>query len=88
MATKGRGTDASGGGPKARANWLRRARWAAGLAVVVLVLIVLFQNVETATFEVLLWTPELPRFVVPLLAFVAGAVAGVVAWHLLRRRRG
>ncbi len=80
-------TMGEGRGGVGMAGWMRRVRLAALLAVVVLVLIVLFQNTEPATFDVLFWRPQVPRALLVLGAFGAGAVAGMLALHLLGRGR-
>jgi uncharacterized integral membrane protein len=78
----------AGAGDTAR-RWLRRIKIGAVLTAIVLVLIVIFQNNEKATFYVLFWDAEMPRLLLPLAAFAAGGVAGaVVALYLARRRRG
>ncbi len=68
--------------------WLRRAKLICVAVVAVLVLIILFQNNEKATFDVLFWHPELPLVVLLLGVFAAGGLVGAVVVHLLRRQRG
>jgi uncharacterized integral membrane protein len=69
-------------------GWMRRIRIATLVVLAVLVLIVLFQNTEPATFDVLFWRPQVPLALFFLGAFAAGALAGALAWHLLGRGRG
>lgn len=68
--------------------WLRRAKLICVVVVAVLVLIVLFQNNEPASFDVLFWHPELPLVVLLLGVFATGGLMGAVVVHLLRRWRG
>ncbi len=56
------------------------------LALIVLALIIIFQNVRTVRYQLLFQEVELPLFLLPLAAFVAGLVAGAFISHLLRRR--
>ncbi|MGD2175769.1 MAG: LapA family protein [Candidatus Brocadiaceae bacterium] len=63
-----------------------QVKFVAVLVVIVLVLIVIFQNVERTKYDVLFWHAELPRYLLPLIAFLTGALAGGIALHLLRRR--
>ena len=70
------------------AGWKSQAKFIAGLIVVVLLLIVMFQNVAPTEFNVLFWQPQLPRCLLPLVAFLMGAVVGAVAAYLVLRRRG
>ena len=66
---------------------LKQAKLAAVLLAVGLVLIVFFQNNQREAFSILFWQVALPRSVLLLVAFVAGAGAGLLAGHLMGRRR-
>ena len=72
---------------RSAARALKKIRLALTLGLVVLVLIVLFQNVDqVAPVSMLFWSPEVPLYLPMLVSFGAGVIVGVVVLHLLRRR--
>ncbi|MFO8008834.1 MAG: LapA family protein [Candidatus Brocadiia bacterium] len=72
---------------RATGSWVTQVKFVCLLLVVVLVLIVIFQNNESIEYEVLFWTPSLPRYLLPLVAFLVGMLSGIFVPPLLRRRR-
>ncbi len=68
-------------------SWVAQVKFVCLLVAVVLVLIVIFQNNEVIEYEVLFWKPRLPRYLLPLVAFLVGVLSGLVVPRLLRRRR-
>ncbi|KPK62425.1 MAG: hypothetical protein AMK73_06115 [Planctomycetes bacterium SM23_32] len=69
-----------------RPNWPRRVKVVAILAAVVLVLIVLFQNLDKTRLVLLFWEAQVPLVALMLIALGAGAVAGALLGLKLRRR--
>ncbi|MFO7956672.1 MAG: hypothetical protein R6X33_06190 [Candidatus Brocadiia bacterium] len=67
-------------------GWLAQMKFVLLLALVVLVLIVVFQNLEVVRYRVIFWEVPLPGFLLPTAAFVAGLIAGALAMHLVKRR--
>ena len=55
-----------------------RAKLAIWAALIVIVLIVMFQNTDLVPFRVLFWKPTAPTVIWLLISFVAGAGAGVL----------
>ncbi|RHA37786.1 LapA family protein [Cellulomonas rhizosphaerae] len=55
----------------------------AGLVVVVVALVIILQNTQAATFEVLAWSFETPTWVMLLITLALGVVIG---WLLHYRR--
>lgn len=68
-------------------RWLKRLRLALLLIVVVPVLIVMFQNIEKMTYQVLFWEVPVSRLLALLIVFLAGAAAGALALAAVRRPR-
>jgi uncharacterized integral membrane protein len=66
---------------------LARARLAVALFLVVLVLIVLFQNFDDAPFQVLFWQGRAPLVALLAAAAGVGALVGALAMHALLGRR-
>lgn len=66
-------------------KWARRLRLGALLGVVALVLIVLFQNMGTATYRILFWEKDVPRLLMLVIVFAAGALAGALVMKAIRR---
>ncbi len=71
----------------AKGRTATQVKFALVLIVVVLLLIVIFQNVENTQYRVLFWTPEMPRFLLPVISLVVGMASGAALLHFLRRRR-
>ncbi len=69
------------------ANWVGQAKFVAVLVLVVLVLIVIFQNVGTYPFQLLFWELEVSVSAVMVGLLLVGVVVGMLAAHLLGRRR-
>jgi uncharacterized integral membrane protein len=65
----------------------RNVKMALVIALVVLVLIVIFQNVEQASYRILFWQLRLPRIAFALLAFGAGALASGLTLLAARKRK-
>jgi len=74
-------------GGRAVRRWLKRLRLALLLIVVVPVLIVMFQNIEKKTYQVLFWEVPVSRLLALLIVFLAGAAAGALALAAVRRPR-
>jgi len=74
-------------GARSQANWPKRVKFGAVLAVVVIGLILLFQNNKNIPFNVLFWQPHLPPSMLLLGAFALGVVAGALALHFLSKAR-
>ena len=53
----------------------------------VIVLILIFQNTEVTTINLLFWTLAMPRSLLLSLTFMMGALAGVIAVHLLKKKK-
>ena len=61
---------------------------AAGFTVgLVLTLILVIQNLESADTDVLLWSFAMPRAVLLLVTFLIGMAVGALGVHLSARRR-
>jgi uncharacterized integral membrane protein len=74
-------------GDRSRANWAKRIKFGAVIAVLVLGLVLLFQNNDNIKFNVLFWKPQLPPSMLLLGAFALGVVAGALALHFLSKAR-
>ena len=57
------------------------------LAVVVIVLILVFQNTEPAELEVLFWTVPMPRCVLLLTTFLLGFLGGLITFGCISLRK-
>lgn len=68
---------------------MRNLRIIGGLVLVVLALIVIFQNTEPTTMTFLVWSTQLPRAAALLGAMAIGFVLGMVftGWRLRRSHR-
>jgi uncharacterized integral membrane protein len=69
------------------ANWIGQAKFVAVLVLVVLVLIVIFQNVGTYPFQLLFWELKVSVSAVMVGLLLIGVVVGMLAAHLLGRRQ-
>ncbi|MHC4789137.1 MAG: hypothetical protein ACYS8K_08065 [Planctomycetota bacterium] len=70
-------------------RWLRRLKFSALLVLLVLGLIVFFQNINKQdTYDVFFWDPQVPRALLLVGTFAVGAIVGAVATYLLRRSHG
>ncbi len=71
-------------------NWAKRIKLGAVGVIVILAVIILFQNNANKSFKVLFWTPAVPPSVLLLVAFGGGVVVGALALSYLHkgRRRG
>ncbi len=58
------------------------------LVVLVLALIVIFQNIQPTAFAILFWRPEIPLTLIILASFLLGLVGGIVIKARLGRTRG
>jgi uncharacterized integral membrane protein len=65
---------------------MRNLRIVGGLVLVVLALIVIFQNTEPTTMTFLLWSVQMPRAAALLAAMAIGLVLGMVLSGWRRRR--
>jgi uncharacterized integral membrane protein len=66
---------------------LRKVKIAAVSALVVVLVIVLFQNDQPDSVHVLFWEAQISRSLLVLAVFAAGSIAGLLAAHLLWGRR-
>ena len=65
-------------------NWARLIV----LAVVIGLLVVLmFQNIDAAPVSVLFWQFDMSKSLMLILAFVVGAIVGIIAWLQISRTR-
>ena len=67
---------------------MKRWKLWTSLVLVVLMLILAFQNTEVVTFKLFFWSVAMSRVLVAALMFVAGAAAGFLLAEVLRHRRG
>jgi len=67
-------------------SWVAQLKFVLLLVVVMLALIVVFQNVQDVPYRVLFWEVPLPGFLLPLAAFFAGLTAGALAMHFVKGR--
>ncbi len=68
-------------------RWMRRARYVVLTALIVLPLIVLFQNLDTrADGRILFWPGSMPVMLLLAIAFLGGGTAGL--WLGLALRKG
>jgi uncharacterized integral membrane protein len=70
-----------------QADWAKRVKFGAAVVILVIGLIVLFQNNEDIKFTFLFWHPQLQPSVLLLGAFALGVVAGALALHFLGKAR-
>jgi uncharacterized integral membrane protein len=69
-------------------RWVRRVRYAVLTALIVLPLIIFFQNLDTSVAAgVLFWKPTMPVILLLGIAFVGGGTAGLWLGLALRKRR-
>ena len=68
-------------------NWPKRIKLGAVALIVILALIILFQNNGNRSFRVLFWEPAIPPSVLLLAAFAGGVVTGALALSYLHRAR-
>lgn len=55
---------------------MQKLRLALAVILVVLVGVLIIQNTDPVVTSVFMWSPEMPHFLVILLAFVGGGLAG------------
>ncbi len=68
-------------------RWLRRGRYVVLTALIVLPLIIFFQNLDTSSpVQVLFWQPTMPVMLLLAIAFLGGGTAGL--WLGLALRKG
>jgi len=66
-------------------NWVRLIVLA---VVIVLLVVLIFQNIDAAPVRALFWEFEMSKSLVLIVAFVVGAVVGIVAGlHISRAKR-
>ena len=65
-------------------NW---ARLIALAVVLVLFLILIFQNIEVVSVRILFWTPEISKSLMLILTFLLGAIVGILAGLQMSRSR-
>jgi len=82
------GSAAPGAAPAKRGDWKHYTKLGAIGVVVVLALIFIFQNTQKVAVSFLWAEGELQMWIVMLILFVVGMLAGfLIAWRRARRRR-
>lgn len=54
--------------------------------LVLIVVIIMFQNTESVVTHLLFFTVNIPQALLLLATFLIGLVAGAIAWGIVRRR--